>query len=167
MNQRSEEEKIRQLFHELREEDHLRAPCFSSALEAALSKTDARRPGRLIRQAAFVTASVILIISFALLLRHYSSRQQVDPAPTDKSISRAPDRKIEPPALPETKFVGPQKIIRRKARPALFEQATMISRWQSPTDSLLRTPGEELLRLVPRITDSALNLKSIPDSEKN
>jgi hypothetical protein len=41
----------------------------------------------------------------------------------------------------------------------------LISRWQSPTDVLLNTPGAELIKGVPQIMDSALSLKSMP--EKN
>ncbi len=169
MNQRSEEEKIRRLFHELREEDDQCAPSFSSILEARLSKTGSAKPGRFIWRAAMATASIILIVGLALLLRQYSSRQNTYPAPTDESIARAPYLNKARPA-PQINPVGnePQKPVRRKARPAQFrETSRLISRWQSPTDFLLRTPGAELLKNVPRITDSAVNLKSIPTAEKN
>lgn len=170
MNQQSEEEKIRQLFHELREEDDRHTPSFASILEAALSKTESDKPRRFAWQLALVTASIILIVSLALLiLRQSSPQQSINPAPTDDLILRLPDRKIEPsPAPLIMKSVEPRKIIRRKSLPARFHQPSMlISRWQSPTDFLLNTWGAELLKSVPRVTDSAVNLKPISTVEKN
>jgi hypothetical protein len=40
-------------------------------------------------------------------------------------------------------------------------------KWQSPTDFLLRTPGADLLKSVPRITDSVIRFGVIRPDEKN
>lgn len=167
MNQMSEEEKIRQLFHESREEDRQRAPSFANTLEAARSKPIPDRP--LFWQAAIAAASIILIIGLVLMIR-YSASENVSPAPADESIARSPDQKIEPthgdgikPA-PIIKPVAHGKIARRKSRTAQFD-SRLISRWQSPTDFLLKTSGSDLLKSVPRISDSTINLKTMP--EKN
>ncbi|MEW6213366.1 MAG: hypothetical protein AB1631_34040, partial [Acidobacteriota bacterium] len=135
------------------------------------SKTQAFKPRRFVWQAAIAAASIIIIVGLALMIfRQYSARQSVNPAPADESIARLPEQQIEPtpgngvtPA-PIINPIAPGKIARRKSRPAQFD-SMLISRWQSPTDFLLKTPGAELLNSVPRITDSTLDLKSIP--EKN
>ncbi|HEY7545267.1 MAG TPA: hypothetical protein VID27_10310 [Blastocatellia bacterium] len=170
MNHPLEEEKIRQLFHELREEDDQNSPSFASTLETALSKVGSGNPFRFAWHVAFVAASILLIIGLAfLILRQYSTSQQINPPSTDDLILKLPDRNVEPlPLSPEIRLVTPPKTIRKKSRPIQFEPSPMlISRWQSPTDFLLRTPGAEWLKGVPRITDSSIRLKSIPVSEKN
>lgn len=169
MNQLSEEEKIRQLFHESREEDRQRAPSFANTLEAARSKPIADKPRPLLWQAAAMAASIIIIIGIILMIR-YSASESVSPAPAGESIARSPEQKIEPtpsdgikPA-PIIKPVAHGKIARRKSRPAQLD-SRLISRWQSPTDFLLKTSGSDLFKSVPRISNSTINLKTMP--EKN
>ena len=38
---------------------------------------------------------------------------------------------------------------------------TLISRWRSPTEFLLNSPGEQLLKTVPRLNESLLDFKSV------
>ena len=38
---------------------------------------------------------------------------------------------------------------------------TLISRWRSPTEFLLNSPGEQLLKTVPRLNESLLEIKTV------
>src|SRR5581483_4251052 len=77
------------------------------------------------------------------------------------------------PAYPQRPFIGtgpgsrtpapPAKVKlmarrHRVAQPLLtVEPSALLSfKWQSPTDFLLRTPGADLLKNVPRVTDSVI-----------
>jgi hypothetical protein len=56
---------------------------------------------------------------------------------------------------------GLPKNIRRRTPPRPQPEVTLISRWRSPTEFLLNSPGEQLLRTVPRLDDSLLKIKTV------
>lgn len=45
-------------------------------------------------------------------------------------------------------------------RSAAFGTIAALSTWRSPTESLLRTPGDQMLRFVPAISTSAVRFES-------
>ncbi len=55
--------------------------------------------------------------------------------------------------------------------PPTKEQAeiemTVISQWRSPTESLLRTPGEQLIKRVPRLDESLVNITAASPDQRN
>ena len=44
---------------------------------------------------------------------------------------------------------------------------TLISRWRSPTEFLLDSPGEQLLKTVPRLNESLLDIKAVTPDVNN
>ena len=44
---------------------------------------------------------------------------------------------------------------------------TLISRWRSPTEFLLNSPGEQLLKTVPRLNESLLDIKAVTPDVNN
>ena len=168
MNQDWQEKAIRQLYRDQRQADESLAPHFGATLEAAVSKRKKDRSGRLILRLAVAVVGLVAVAGIALLLLGRPSHEQAPVAGLAPSESG-----IKPPATPgepsSASTPSPPKPPRR-ARPhrQLPERgAALISQWRSPTDFLLRTPGDELLRSVPRVGASAVKINLNLSSLKN
>lgn len=182
MNPELEEQKIRQWFREARHGDESRAPSFVDMLAAAQSKT--RRGGwRLsVWRIAFVTVALIAIGVSAVVFKQSVTQpltkaaagSNVEPSLNDQHSLVA----VDPPsprfvrARPINGSLANSRRSPRRPRVAQpqgeFGQAAFLSlKWQSPTDFLLRTPGTELLKTVPRLGDSLVRFDVIQSDEKN
>ena len=168
MNQDWQEKAIRQLYRDQRQADESLAPHFAASLEAALSKRRKDRSGRLIFRLAIAVVALVAVAGLALLLRGGTSREQAPLAVMEPSESG-----IKPPATPRepssASTPSPPKPPRRARshRPSPGRETALISQWRSPTDFLLRTPGDELLRSVPRVGASAVKINLNLSSFKN
>lgn len=127
MNREWEDEKIRQLFRELRQEDEQLAPPFSRHWEA--SRAGTRASFFSLTAAATATAALILLSVISLILLKPS---------------------LQPPAPPSP-----------------WESTSSILQWQAPTAFLLKTPGEELVRTVPEIGRSSVQVRTVVLEEKS
>lgn len=166
MNQDWQEKEIRQLFLKERQANESVTPDFAITLEAALSKKR-ERPRGLILRFAFAVVLVAIAVSVFLFVGR-NSREQ---AP---SVAADPSESIIKPAAPQT---GPASLLpEERAKPfslahrhrrSTRRAAPLISQWRSPTEFLLRTPGDELLRSVPRLGASAVEIKLDLSSPRN
>lgn len=180
MNQDWQEKEIRQLFRNEREANESLAPDFAVTLEAALSRRRRARPRRLILRVAFAVVALVAVTSFVFVL---AGRYSVERAP---SVVAGPSESvINPAAAPDESVVSgqlpvvsdqpdsvapgrPSKPVRaHKNRQSTGLMAPLISQWRSPTEFLLKTPGDELLRSVPRLGASAVQIKLDLSSGKN
>lgn len=183
MNRNLEEQKIRQLFREARQQDEAIAPSYADTLAAARAKTQ-RAGWRLpIWPVAFATIALIAIGIMAFIFFKPSITQPPNPIAVGPSVASPRDHPPAPPSINPSKRVaatpstikGQRANIKpspHRARPVRpqseFEQAALLSmKWQSPTDFLLRTPGADLLKTVPRLGDSLIRFDVIPSDEKN
>ena len=162
MNQDSQEKRIRRLFRDLGRDDARKAPDFGCVLEAALL------PGRgrglrlgVWRFAALAAIPVLAIVVPLLLLR--SQLAETAPRMDDFSSLDLRNPETTPPLMapPIADPLSTRPIIstrgRRRhgpTRPAR-NSSLLISQWQSPTDYLLKVPGSELLKSIPRVPDSS------------
>ena len=153
MNQDWQEKRIRRLFRELGREDERKAPGFAVVLQAAL----ARAPGRGLRLWVVALPALAVVVALVLLVSHLT---RPDP-PVDFTTLQAiplpgpdigPHLAIEPPETPKSQVTISVARRRRQPLPA-HNSSLLISQWQSPTDSLLRIPGSELLKGLPRVPD--------------
>lgn len=182
MNQ--EENEIRHLFRELRREDERLAPPFARDWNAALSRTGGGRTNRrALRLRAATAVTLVVLGGLALAVFRMSSRRPIPNAaqgpaaapartrtPSVASVG-APPSPVEKPeawrspgAKPDSKIGsarGLSKNVRRLTPPRPRPAVTLISRWRSPTEFLLNTPGGQLLRTVPRLDDSLLKIKTV------
>jgi hypothetical protein len=55
---------------------------------------------------------------------------------------------------------------RRQGTGLTAVRTTSISQWKSPTDFLIDTPGQKLLKTVPRIGDGLIDMKPMNGEEK-
>jgi len=163
MNQDWEEKAIRQLFRDERETNETVAPHFAATLEAAISRRRPARAGSLIRRAAIAVVALVAVGGFVLLLLGRSgtgpqslvSITQEESAPKPPDLNRGVDVAVAP--LPKEPFKPARGA--RARRHSSVRSATLVSEWRSPTDFLLKTPGDQLLKTVPRVGASAIEIK--------
>ena len=55
---------------------------------------------------------------------------------------------------------------RRQAPDVTVAQIASISQWKSPTAFLIETPGQQLLRTVPRIGDGFMDMRALNPEER-
>ena len=170
MKQGLEEQKIRRLFQQLKQDDERSAPGFESVL--------AQKPERVARSRSlafgFATA-VVLLATFLgawLLWANRSkpaSQEQiaqpivtperkpnfVSPSPTDPTPT--PER--EAGRVPSPRRRGPLRLV--------VASAALISQWRSPTQTLLSTPGCEIMKSVPKLDDSIIRVNQARPIENN
>lgn len=167
--------RIKQLFHELRQGDERHTPSFDRVLKAASARAG---PAGLSLRVAVAAAMLILVGGFVfILLKPSSLSTETENSESSPPIVKLPYPQLEPsPGEPLARSIerapALEAIRRELTRPARHKRpaarshqpAMLISEWQSPTDFLLRTPGEHLLKTVPRVSESLVEIKpSIPD----
>jgi hypothetical protein len=173
MNLNGDEKRIQQLFREMSRDDQRRAPQFDSVLAAARSGM-ARSQNRT-RSLRFAMAVAMLcaalLIAMAIIVR--PSKPQ-DPGPDEQAVGP-----ILPPKAPPniaTKQPGVRAprvrvIIKRVRHHRTTDQLAVamnsLFAWRSPTASLLKTPGDELLRSLPRLGESLQTIKSFSPDQFN
>ena len=150
-----------------------------------------RSPRRVFRLAAATLVALILLGGLALIIFTRSSRQPISNATTEPAAAQTQPRSpsvasVETPSSPvESSKVEPNQVAKvdsktglvrersksARRRPsarsrttvALISRTTvvLISRWRSPTEFLLNSPGEQLLKTVPRLDESLLEIKAV------
>ncbi len=164
-----EEERIRKLFQQLREEDERNAPSFTRDWNGALSRLEKPRRHWAVWRLAAGAAALILLgagcLGWWMFFRQSTKRQA--PIEIVRSERPAPGATPSPVSPSPAPVRNPPNVTRR--RPAVRPQAPaiLISQWRSPTESLLRTPGEQLFKRVPRLDESLVNIKATITDQKN
>jgi hypothetical protein len=126
MNADHDDGEIRQLFRQLAPEDEQLARPFPAYLEAMRRRAAAARRGKTSPRLAAALAALLLAGAAVAIWR------------------------LARPARPRAE-AAIAELSRRPARLRAEVAITMLSRWRPPTDFLLRTPGDQLLRTVPRV----------------
>ena len=180
MNQNLKEEQIRQLFLELREQDERKTPSFATVLQAA--QTTSRESIYNWLNWRVAAAMMLLVIisgaAFFLLRQSLTSQQGIVSAKAEGFQFDIPDWKpksktdLTTPAPMVAQNPPVEKRERKVAYHRRFKQASqppdvLISKWQSPTDFLLQTPGAQWLRTLPNLNESILEMKNLLPDSKN
>jgi len=171
------EERIRALFSELKLADEQAMPRFLAMWTRAQSRTI--QPRRAFNF-SFVTAIALLICALVSLVwwsirwqRGQQSTAVVIREPVKMTAATAP---IESGSLRSELAVKERQIPTRKrhvvnlrsrrqaellaATRKATSDAISISKWQSPTVALMRSPSDEVLTSLPQLDQSATELKS-------
>jgi hypothetical protein len=176
MNLNGDEKKIQQRFREMSRDDQRRAPEFASVLAAARSGM-ARSQNRT-RSLRFAMAVAMLcaalLIAMAIIVR--PSKPQ-GPAGDDQAAAPTVPPETPPSIVPKqpgvvAPVVEPGRVIIKHAShhrttDQLAIAMNSLFAWQSPTASLLKTPGDELLRSLPRLGESLQTIKSFSPDKFN
>ncbi len=184
MELNGEEKTIRALFREMKLEDERATPTFAREWKRWPSRPEAPLSfGRPV----FAVALVCLILVSTLLLRlhffgteplkhEFTKQLELDERPDPEQVSRRDGvspvnkeaRKLKNRAATRRRLDGPSRNARlssslRRRR----GEASLVSDWQSPTRAFLRSPGDELLRSLPQLNQSSLELGSFLNSRVN
>jgi hypothetical protein len=196
MELNGEDKRIRALFHELKREEKRAAPLFAKTWNIAEAESHRRGFSRLrfqpsARLLRFTTAILVvsLVVAATVLLPRYLRllRQARQPkhdyagqevAADPRATSEEPPRSGKVPAKresgkPTDRLVAIRRSVRvKKSQVASAQRARSVkqngpSEWQSPTAKLLRSAGDELLRFVPQMNESAEEMKKFLSNDLN
>ena len=184
MELNGEEKTIRALFREMKLEDERATPTFAGEWK--------RRPSRpgiplSFSRAVFAVALVCLILVSTLLLRRHffgtepprhelSKQLELDGRPDQEQVSR---QNGVSPVNKEVREPKNRAVRRRRLNGASRNarlasslrrrsgEASFVSDWQSPTRAFLRSPGDELLKSLPQLNQSSLELGSFLNTRLN
>jgi hypothetical protein len=176
MNLNGDEKRIRQLFREMSRDDQRRAPQFASVLAAARSGM-ARSQNRT-RSLRFAMAVAMLcaalLIAMAIIVR---PSKPTGPARDEQAVTPTVPPEAPSKIGPKQPGVGtpglePRRVIIKRVRhhrttDQLAVAMNSLFAWRSPTASLLKTPGDELLRSLPRLGESLQTIKSFSPDQFN
>src|SRR5262245_51882780 len=165
MNQEREEKAIRELFRQLRRDDELSAGPFAASLAEARSRSERFR---FLRPVA-VAIVLLLLAGGAWLLFSKRSAKPLPQVDLVNSMTPAPNVQSPPAPEPTPSTVVGQAVQSRRHRqkPLQSRPATLlVSEWRSPTISLLRAPGEQLLKTVPRLDESLIEIRPLAPSQR-
>ncbi|MGH9928981.1 MAG: hypothetical protein ACREA9_07100 [Pyrinomonadaceae bacterium] len=176
-----EEKKIRASFRELRLEDERVTPRFAVVWNRAHLSTR-RQTALNFRLAAAAVIVCLAVFSLALLSRYWqrnprsnyalangAAKPAARPAPSKKD--RELVQKDEHPQVvrrpgPES-FAPRHQTAKLVARRSTTRDAIALSRWQSPTTSLLRLPGDEVLKAFPQVNRTLREMESFLPNRTN
>lgn len=168
MNQSQEEEQIKELFQQLKQDDERHTPSFARVWETAVSGGERAGGGWPILRAA-VAALVLLMLAgswFVFFRRPASERLAQLPAVPEVRLPQTPISK-PPPKLASSNN-PPRKVVRRPRAPARqMPLELVISQWRSPTDFLLKTPEPRWLKEVPRLGVPHVEIKPFVIEQNN
>ena len=176
MNLNGDEKRIRQLFREMSGDDQARAPEFAAVVAAGYSRM--ARPQS--RSAPLKAAAAVAMLCVATLIAIGIIQRSSKPRGTS-----APGYRAEGPTAPEERSnvvaltpgakspsiatgAARRKRVRHRRNSTSWAIATnSLFGWQSPTASLMQTPGDELMRSLPRLGESLQTIKSFSPDEFN
>ncbi len=184
MELNGEEKIIRALFREMKLEDERATPAFAREWKRRPS-----RPGVPVTfgRVVFAVALVCLILVSTLLLRRHffgtpplrhelTKQLKMDGKPDQKQVSRRDRvsqvnkeaRKLRNRAERRRRLDGANRNARLTSSLRWRRgEASFVSDWQSPTGAFLRSPGDELLRSLPQLNQSSLELGSFLNTRLN
>ncbi len=166
MNQ--QEEQIKELFQQLRRDDERHTPPFAGVW-AVVERGAPTSWGWPAWRVALATIVLLMLAGVWAV----SFRQPADerfarpPAPPESAVPRVPEG-VAPPSGLASSTGKPPKLVRRRRVPAPpLPLDALVSQWRSPTDFLLRTPGEQWLKEVPRLGVPRAEIKPLVIEQKN
>jgi hypothetical protein len=193
MGLNGEDKRIRALVCELKREEKRTAPLFAKTWNIAeaefrpsgFSRLRFQPSSNLLRFAtailvvSLVLAATVLLPRYLRLRRqpkHDYAKQEVAAGP--RATPEEPPRSGKVPAnresgKPTDRLVAIRRSVRvKKSQVASAQRARSVkqnglSEWQSPTAKLLRSAGDELLRFVPQMNESAEEMKKFLANDLN
>ena len=174
-----EDKDLETLFHQTRASDQRSATSFDRDWEAARSRLVPGRRASL-RNAIAAASIIVIVIAVAVAVRvagrrstipQQSARSQgLDQAPQgrppgltdDTTAARTPPLRGNSDSVSAPGGIGsPKRRVRHQyVRLATHEDRELLSAWRSPTEFLLKSPADDLLKVVPNIQDSMVRIDS-------
>lgn len=166
MSSNGKGDRLREYFDQLRREDQMCAPSLAATLTAAERRAGMK--AKRTRRLTFVLPVGLIVAALVALLLLSSLRTPIQPddamvegaQPEVAPMIRNADT-LRPSLLLATIRRSDKRSRQSRSRPAEMQAAVAIFAWRSPTESLLRSPGEEVLSSVPRLNESTRALESM------
>ena len=170
MKQDQEERTIRELFRQLRRNDESGAPSFVDSLAPASSRYERGSRLRLGWQVAVAIVVALLLGGAWLIFSRRDTKTPGQANTVNSNIAPAP-RAESPPPNPTTSSIEgptikPDRQHQKQRRSQLRPETLLLSQWRSPTESLMRAPGEQLLKTIPRLNESLIEIKLIEPTQQ-
>ena len=176
------EKRIRASFRELRLEDERVVPRFAAVWNRAHLSSARRRTAFDFRIAAAVVIVCLAVFSLALLSRYWQRNPELNyagangavksdasPTPIEKDQEVVPQewraQVVRKPEL--ARFAQHRLTAKLAARRSTRRDGIALSRWQSPTTRLLRSPGDEMLRALPQLNQNLHEMESFLPNRTN
>jgi len=172
-----EDKDVEILFRESRVSDHGSAPRFDSDWDAARSRL--ALGGKTSFNYAIAAACIIAIVLAAAVAVRVAGRRSTIPQQSargpdlDQGAQRRPPAPIDDTTAVHSPLVTgnsdrvsaiggietPKRRVRRQyVKHAADDERELLSGWRSPTEFLLRSPADDLLKMVPNIQDSMVRI---------
>ena len=177
MNLNGDEKRIQQLFREMSRNDARRAPDFEMLVQTGSRSLARSKSGvwALALAGSFAVLLVAVVTAAVLIVRHPKNQS---PSDADRPVAEsvAPSEPPEPiiprrPANVATNHAPVRHAVKRIRNQRRSNELAIamksLSVWASPTASLLKAPGEELLKSLPRLGDLLQTLRSFSPDQIN
>ena len=177
-----EEKRIQASLHELRLEDERITPRFAAVWNRAHLSSGRRQTALDFRLAAAVVIVCLAISSLALLSRYWQRNPRSNDAVAN-GVVKPGDNPVQIKKGPElVRQDGPRQLVHKPdlvrfaprhqaatlaTRRSATHDVIAISRWQSPTTNLLRSPGDEMLKALPELNQNLHEMESFLPNRTN
>lgn len=177
-----EEKRIQGLFRELKLDDERLMPRFASMWNCAQLSSSAQRHS--FKFSVVAVLVVCALFSLAWWSRYWQRSKQPNVLPDSSSIPvTIPIQTVKKSAntvisdgrqrhpfssrAHVARRPAPRQVTLLAANRLTTREALVISSWQSPTATLLRSPADEVLISLPRLSESVKELKSFLANTSN
>ncbi|MEW6127635.1 MAG: hypothetical protein AB1757_11415 [Acidobacteriota bacterium] len=175
MNRDFQEQKIRQLFRKLREEEQKITPAFSTFVAPSRRTPSSSKPYAL--RLAFSLGVMMMIIGGIYWLNPFQngfnekflaglSAKEIIIQVTPEMAIQMKQPETTPQITAAQRPTKPQPVRHRISRPEEWNVKTLTA-WHSPTAALLKIPGDEWLKILPRIESPKIDFNKLIPNEKN
>jgi hypothetical protein len=140
--------------------------------EQLWTRAEATKPAPLFRRSFAVTAAVVVVAAaFSFALWSTQSQIALNIAPLQIPTSALPHvtqlaAVVEPPRAQHSRQKRTLRL--RQTESIAITDAALLSRWQSPTESLMQSPSVVGFNSLPQLNQSARDFESfLPKKESN
>src|SRR5262249_29783969 len=159
------------LFRQLRRDDESGAPSFVDGLEPAPSRYER---GALLRLGWQVAGAIVVALLLGGAWLIFSGRGTKTPGqPSEARYNDEPAPRVEAPPPTQIPPSPGEKPIksghqhRLQRRVQRQTETLLLSQWRSPTEFLMRTPGDQFLKTIPRLNESLIEIKPLAPNQQN
>ena len=159
------EKRIQALFSELSLEDHRRTPRF----ERLWTPREHTTKAPVFKRSFAVSALAVLIVAVTFALWSTRSESALNIAPLGLPTLASPQLAVVVVESPRVTHPRQKRITRpRQPESLAISEATLLSRWQSPTQNFMQSPSSVSFNSLPQLDQSAKDLESfLPKKESN
>ncbi|MFN0109332.1 MAG: hypothetical protein ACKVZH_10810 [Blastocatellia bacterium] len=164
---KTEDRKARELFQQLKHDDRLSAPSFAGMLETVALIGQRKYGGWFRLRAAMAPIAAALVLLMGGWFLRVRQQQVLFPPPLPENVVQSGKLACNCDSeLPVQNDKLPKTVRHKRSAPPM-PMNVLVSQWRSPTDFLLKTPGQRWLNEAPRLGVPRMEIKSLDLEQKN